>query len=201
MWMSVCICKNQFFNLVGTWLMNVQYILAHRRKILVSGLSRIRISVKKCHWISVLLWCGLLWCRLLGDVPFSNFRPWNVGFQNIITLQECEAATYYAADVHFFPPKRSVYTLDWTTWTSYLASLKSQPAYVTAGCVLMWRRHNSHEICSWVNTWDLPCLHRHYTTLLKCQIYEIFLDGVCIYVCHETCQNVLKHNTKSSILL
>jgi len=27
--------------------------------------------------------------------------------------------------------------LDWATWTSYLASLKSQPADVTAGCGLL----------------------------------------------------------------
>ena len=169
--------------------------LGRRLKILLSGLSRLNISVKKWHCINVVLWCEVLWCRLLGDVPLSNFRSWNVGLINSIILQEDGATGHYAADV-FFPPKRSVYTLDWATWTSYLICLKSQPAHVTAGCGLFWRRHNSHEICSWGKTWNLPCLQHLYTTLLKGRIHKIVLDVDCTYVCHEPCQNMLKHNTR-----
>jgi hypothetical protein len=122
-----------------------------------------------------------------------------VGLIKSVILQEDGATAHYAADV-LFSPKRSVYTSNWATWTSYLTSLKSQPARVTADCGRLWRRHNSHEICSWGKTWNLPCLQHHYATLLKGKIPKIVLNVECTYVCHEPCQNMLKHNTKSSIL-
>jgi hypothetical protein len=59
-----------------------------------------------------------------------------VGLINSIILQEDGATAHYAADV-LFSPKHSVFTLDWATWTSYLTSLKSQPAHVTAGFGLL----------------------------------------------------------------
>jgi len=102
-WMSVSMCKNQFFDSVETWMINLQYVLVERLKILSSGLSRINVSAKKWCCIGVVLWCGLLWCRLLGDVPLSNFRPWNVGLVNSVILQEDRATAHYAADVHFSP--------------------------------------------------------------------------------------------------